>query len=107
TEELDVRRSSADAARDQLRRARADIEVGKQPPSASAEIEVAIARREEAVLLAEQTMVERSLELERLTGQPFERDTTTLVALDALSEPREAPSLDDAIAAALDRNPNV
>jgi outer membrane protein TolC len=105
SDELEIRRSSADAARDQLKRAQADIEVGKQPPSASAEIEVAIARREEAVLLAEQTMVERSLELERLTGQPFERETTTLVASDALIEPGEAPSLDDAVAAALDRNP--
>lgn len=40
-QELDIRQSAADSAREQLRRVNAQIEVGKQPPSAAAEVEVA------------------------------------------------------------------
>src|SRR5262249_35033246 len=68
--ELAIRRAAAESAREQLRRVRAQIDVGKQPKSASAEVEVAIALRDDAALLAEQAAVERSVELERLMGQP-------------------------------------
>lgn len=70
TRELAIRRDAAQSAREQLRRVRAQIDVGKQPPSAAAEVEVAIALRDESVLLAEQNRAERSVELERLLGQP-------------------------------------
>jgi outer membrane protein TolC len=66
--ELDIRRASAAAARDQLERVHASIGVGKLPPSAAAEIEVVIALREDAVLLAKQRLTERELSLGRLCG---------------------------------------
>jgi outer membrane protein TolC len=81
--ELAIRRASAAAARDQLERVRANIGVGKLPPSASAEIEVAIALRENAVLSAEQTVTERELALGRLCGVPV---GDRLMAIDPLPE---------------------
>lgn len=66
--ELDIRRASAAAARQQLERVHANIAVGKLPPSASAEIEVVIALRDDAVLRAEQARSERDLALRRLCG---------------------------------------
>jgi outer membrane protein TolC len=68
-EQLEIRNSSVSAAREQLERVRANIAVGKLPPSATAEIEVAIALREDAVLLAEQTLTEAALTLARLCGE--------------------------------------
>ncbi len=68
--ELEIRRASAAAARAQLERVQANIAAGKLPPSAAAEIEVAIALREDAVLLAEQTLTERGLGLGSLCGMP-------------------------------------
>jgi outer membrane protein len=74
TRELEIRRLAAAAAREQLARVQANINVGKQPRSASAEIEVAIALRDDAVLQAEQAVTERALELARLCGlSPGER----------------------------------
>lgn len=69
-QELQIRQSAAESAREQLRRVNAQIEVGRQPPSAAAEVEVAIALRDDAALAAEQTVLERSIDLERLMGQP-------------------------------------
>jgi outer membrane protein TolC len=107
TGELEIRRFSADAARYQLKRVGADIGVGKQPPSACAEVEVAIARRDELVLLAEQAVVERSLDLERLIGQPIDRQSATLMAADPLSTLDPTPPLDRTLEAALDHNPQL
>jgi outer membrane protein TolC len=53
TQELEIRRGAAASAREQLRRVEANVQVGKQPRSASAEVDVAIALRDEAVLLYE------------------------------------------------------
>jgi outer membrane protein TolC len=69
--ELDIRRAAAASAREQLRRVEANIGVGKQPRSASAEIEVAIALRDDAVLSAEQILMDRAIELGRLCGLPI------------------------------------
>jgi outer membrane protein TolC len=66
--ELALRRDSATAARQQLERVIANIAVGKLPPSASAEIEVVIVLRDDAVLLAEQALTEREQALGRLCG---------------------------------------
>lgn len=65
---LEVRRALVTAARKQLARTRAGIAVGKLSPSASAEIQVALALRLDALLLAEQAQREQGLLLGQLCG---------------------------------------
>jgi outer membrane protein TolC len=105
TQELVIRRAAAHSAREQLRQVQANIDVGKQPRSASAEVDVAVALRDESVLKAEQTLAVRGLDLARLCGlRPRSRAAGRLVAAD---EPRPpARTLDEAAAVktALDRN---
>lgn len=101
--ELELRLGSAAAARQQLERVHANIAVGKLPPSASAEIEVVIALRDDAVLLAEQALAELELELGRLCGLPaLERlqPVEPLPAIDLAAPARHgfAPTLAAALA---------
>ncbi len=91
--ELTVRRSSLSAARAQLARVQANIEVGKLPQSATAEIEVAIALRQDSVLAAEQAVIERQLALGRFCG---------MSAGEPLSAAEELPALDALSVRALD-----
>jgi outer membrane protein TolC len=99
---LEIRRAAAASAREQLARVEANIGVGKQPRSASAEIEVAIALRDEDVLLAEQSLTDRSLDLGRLCGLPV---STTITASETPAIP--ARQIDGTMAAALERNPQL
>jgi outer membrane protein TolC len=106
TQELEIRRAAAAAAREQLLRVQANIDVGKQPRSASAEIIVEIALRDDAVLLSEQARLERALELGRLCGmQAAAREARALVAADAPSPSARVPDEASALAAALAQNP--
>jgi outer membrane protein TolC len=106
TQELQIRRSAAEAAREQLRRVQANIDVGKQPRSASAEIEVAIALRDEGVLFAEQALLDRSLEVGRLMGLPA-KDAAVLAAGDNPEPPDERPTLEPTLEAALASSPQL
>jgi outer membrane protein TolC len=99
---LEIRRAAAGAARDQLARVQANIAVGKQPKSASAEIEVAIAERDEEVLLAELAVTDRSLALGRLCFLPVSEP------LGATDTPRStARRPQGTMEAALARNPQL
>jgi outer membrane protein len=102
TRELAIRRAAAGSAREQLARVEANIAVGKQPRSASAEIEVAIALRDEAVLLAEEAVTDRALELGRLCGLP---PGTGVTASDTPTPPAQKP--EGTLEAALDHNPQL
>jgi outer membrane protein TolC len=103
--QLWVHQSSLDLAREQLRAVKANIDVGKQPPSAAAEVEVAIALREDDVLQAEQFALERSLELRQTLGLATGEESAALVAADPLEPRFEARDLRTAIEAARLRNP--
>jgi len=107
-EELTIRRASAAAAREQLLRVQANIAVGKLPRSASAEIEVAIALRDDSVLLAEQAVTERSLALGLSCGVPV---SERLAAADALAaadtRAGAARGSEEAIELALAENPQL
>lgn len=108
TQELQIRQQSASGAREQLARVLANIEVGKQPRSASAEIEVSIALRDESVLLARQVLVDRALELSRLCGLPIEAvDHQALQAADPPRGDDRPPDRRAALAAALERYPQI
>jgi outer membrane protein TolC len=99
TRARDIRSAAAGSAREQLDRVRANIGVGKQPRSASAEIEVAIALRDEELLSAEQAATDRGLDLGRLCGVP---GGATIAAGDRPEPPARAPRA--ALKEALDRN---
>jgi outer membrane protein TolC len=104
-EDLRIRRASAAAAREQLLMVQANIAVGKQPSSATAEIEVAIALRDDAALTAQRTLIERSSSLAVQCGLPVTEillGADSLPPVEALSA--AAPSLEQVLEAALANN---
>jgi outer membrane protein len=103
----DIRRQLAAAARDQLRRVRANIDAGKLPPSASAEVEVAVGARDEDALVAEQTVLERSLTLRQIAGLPIGPDAAGIEALDGIDADLAVPAPADTLARALERSPDL
>jgi outer membrane protein TolC len=107
TEELGIRRASADSAREQLRIVTANIGVGKQPPSASAEVEVAIALREEDALNAEQALRERSIEVARLMGMELGPQAAELVGADRPDVLPPLASGEQALTLAMAHNPQL
>ncbi|WP_394833767.1 TolC family protein [Pendulispora rubella] len=64
-----LRREALEATREQLRAVMAQIDVGKQSPSGSAEVEVSVAVREEELIDAERELAQRGANLARLLGQ--------------------------------------
>jgi outer membrane protein TolC len=107
-EEIEVRQQLAKAAREQLEVVKANIEVGKQPPSASAEVLVSIALRDEDALFAEQGARERSLDLERLVGIPLDARAPRLAAAQQVSpRPEELPAVGDVLDDARKHNPQL
>jgi len=65
---LSLRRDALEATREQLRAVMAQIEVGKQSPSGSAEVEVSVATREEELIDSERELAQRSADFARLLG---------------------------------------
>ena len=107
-EELAIRRASAAAAREQLLRVQANIRVGKLPESASAEIEVAIALRDDAVLSAEQAVTDRSLALGLSCGLPVSQRLVTADALPGAGRlPAAASETQAILETALAQNPQL
>jgi outer membrane protein TolC len=108
TGDLEIRRAAAASAREQLRRVQANIGVGKQPRSASAEIEVAIALRDDAVLASQQVLTDRAIELSRLCGLPIKiGDGPMVVASDTPAPAAEVPDGAVILERALGRNPQL
>ena len=108
TQQLTIRRGAAASAREQLRRVQANIEVGKQPRSASAEVDVAVAFRDQSVLFAEQALSEQALELGRLCGlRVTSRNAAKLVATDEPQPPERVLDEATALQTALDQNPEL
>jgi outer membrane protein len=108
TRELEIRRSSAAAAREQLARVHANIAVGKLPHSASAEIEVAIAVREDSVLVGQQEVTEWELSLGRLMGVSTREPLAAVDSLPVLDlVGPESHELAATVKAALAHNPQL
>lgn len=106
-EELEVRRQLAASAREQLEIVKANIEVGKQPPSASAEVQVSIALRDEDALLANQAAQERSLDLERLVGMSLDARAPRLAAAEQATPPEALPPVAEVLDDARKHNPQL
>jgi outer membrane protein len=102
-QQLEVRRQAARAARDMLEIVKANISVGKQPSSAAAEVEVAIANREADAIEAEQQLLADAVELERLSGhEPI--DVSAPQVSDEPPARGDVPSLPSVLALALTGN---
>ena len=104
-EDSRLREESLEAARAQLAAVKAQIDVGKLPASASFEVEVSIAEREDVALASSSSIVERSAVLARLIGLEPARQASLLVAGE--SPALRAPPEGDSVARALDRSPAV
>jgi outer membrane protein TolC len=103
TEELAVRREALTAARDQLAAVNANIEVGKQPATAAAEVEVAIGLRQDEAIDAEAAVTARAAELRRVLGlDPREPAPALRASAPASSELALGPDL---VPRALAHNP--
>ncbi|HEY2509552.1 MAG TPA: TolC family protein [Polyangiaceae bacterium] len=99
----ELRQEALEAARGQLRAVAAQIDVGKQQPSASAEVEVSIAQREDELVDSESGVTERSAELARLLGADGSPSSRALAATDR--PPPPAPPDAALTGRALQRNP--
>jgi outer membrane protein TolC len=83
TQDLAIRRSAVDLAREQLRVTQAQIDVGRLAPVDAAAVERAIGERMQDVLVSEQDLYFRTLDLRRLFGQPADPGLTPYAAADA------------------------
>ncbi|HEY2744710.1 MAG TPA: TolC family protein, partial [Polyangia bacterium] len=106
-QELEIRQQLAASAREQLEIVKANIEVGKQPPSASAEVLVSIATRDEDAMLSSEAAEERSLDLERIVGVPVDARAPRLAAAERATPPEELPAVGVVMDDALAHNPQL
>ena len=103
TGQLALRRDALEATREQLRAVMAQIDVGKQSPSGSAEVEVNVALRQEELVDAERELTERSADFGRLLG--VEAIAPAFRTIDAPAV--LAPSGEDLLARALAENGEI
>jgi outer membrane protein len=104
-EEVEIRRALTESARQQLAAVQAAIDVQKQPPSATAEVKVAVAFREDEAIAAEETMRAQSIELARLLGLDLDARAASLQMTDKPGAIAEGVSFDAALSAAMQNNP--
>jgi outer membrane protein len=83
TQDLAIRRSAVELAREQLRVTQAQIDVGRLAPVDAAAVERAIGERMQEVLVSEQELLFRTLELRRLFGQGADPNLQVYGANDA------------------------
>ena len=104
---LAIQRSSLALAREQLRITRSAIEGKAAAPTEALAVEQAIAVREQAILLAEIDITERSLTLRRTVGLDIGPGDIELQAADALTLSQRTLELDALLAAARAGNPRL
>jgi outer membrane protein TolC len=103
---VEIRREALALAREQLRVTEARIAAGVGARTDLTAVQEGIARREEELLLAEQARSERALDLRQLAGMEIGPDHVDLVAVDR-PELATPPSLEEALAQAHERNPQL
>jgi outer membrane protein TolC len=108
SDELAVLEALTESARQQLAAVQAAISAEKAPPSAAAEVKVAVALRQDAAFSAEQALRTQSAELARLLGAEADPQAARWEMAD---HPDALPvghvSFDAALASALDHNPRL
>ncbi len=107
TQDLSIRQSAVEQAREQLRITNAQIEVGRLAPVDAAAVERAISDRLQEVVVSQQNQFFRTLELRRLFGMPTDPSLPVFVAQDApMTTPREVDVAAE-IQRALETNPQI
>ena len=107
--DLQNKRRSAQIAAEQLKRTQAEIAAGRRSPLDGRSLEQTLALREADILLAENVLLERSLNLRNLLGQDIvDRDVLGVQAASdpQLLQPRPV-DVKDEIRRAIDANPQV
>jgi outer membrane protein TolC len=104
TEEVRIRRDSLDRAQKQLEEVKAQVNAGRKPRAALAEVDASVAGREEDLLRAEMALTERSLDMRRLLGLEIGPGQIDLAAAEAPQVDARDPDLQAAVGRALDRN---
>src|SRR5262249_556603 len=101
---LEIRHSSLNLAREQLRVTQARLDVGVGAPTDLAEVKEVIATREEDEVLSGIALSERALDVRQLGGMEI---TATEILLPATEEPKPNPtqaSVEQSLQAAYDHN---
>jgi outer membrane protein len=108
SDELAILDELTESARQQLAAVQAAISAEKAPPSAAAEVKVAVALRQDSAFSAEQALRAQSAELVRLLGVEVDAQ---VVRWETTDRPDVVPSahvsFDAALASALDHNPGI
>jgi outer membrane protein TolC len=81
-DDLAIRRSAVRLAEEQRRYTQAQVDVGRLGVADLAAVDRAIADRQQDVAVAQQTLLGRGLDLQRLTGQPVAATFTSPAALE-------------------------
>jgi len=102
--DLEIRRALTESARQQLLAVQAGISVEKLPSSAAAEVEVAVAVREDNAIAAEAALRAQSFELARLVGLDLDESTPPIDVSDTPDTSLNLEAFDTTLAAAMDHN---
>jgi outer membrane protein len=107
TQDLAIRRSAVELAREQLRVTKAQIDVGRSAPVDAAAVERAIGERMQEVLVSEQEVLFRNLELRRMLGLIINPQDSVFTAADAPTANAETVNVAAELARALEANPQL
>lgn len=105
--EVDIRKASLTLAEEQLRITQARLDVGVGAPTDIAAVKQGIATRQEDLLLSEQNVTQRALDLRQLAGLPIAPPHLRLVASDPLIVKTRDLSFEEALVLALERSPQL
>jgi outer membrane protein len=107
TQDLAIRNSAVDLAREQLRVTKAQIDVGRLAPVDAAAVERAIGDRQQDVLLSQQDLLFRTLELRRFFGLVISPTDPPFTAADAPEASPHPLNIAADINRALEANPQL
>src|SRR5436190_4703158 len=105
--DLEIRRSSVTLARERRRLTDAAARGGATAPTEVLAVDQVIAGREEEVVAAEQTVLQRSLELRRLAGLEITPSDLELGVTAPLEVEPKPPELQDVVKAAFETSPEI
>jgi outer membrane protein TolC len=106
-DDLEIRHSAVTLAEEQRRYTQAQVDVGRLGLADLAALDRAIADRQQDVALAEQTLLGRALDLERLAGRPVAATFVPAAATDRPSRPGTPPDPAAETAHALESSPQL
>lgn len=106
-QDVEIRKSSLDLAREQLRITQARLDVGVGSPTDVAAVRQGIATRESDVLVAQLALSERALDLRQLAGMDISPADLEMVAADRLEPKVGQVDYEASLKGAWDHNPQI